>query len=91
MPLIQNFRSTNIWKAFVLNSIVSTLIIFIAITIKTHFDVYSRPKDDRSKRVKVTTNVKSVVLTLGITFLSSMLAYTTLYLIFGFGGGMLTN
>lgn len=43
MPL----KSTTIWKAFILNSIVSTLVIVLAITIKDRMDKYSDKEGER--------------------------------------------
>lgn len=88
MPLIKGFTSTNIWKAFLLNSIASTLVIFIAVTVKERYDTFT---DKKNEEVKRTTNYRSIGLTLLATFLATMLAYTLMYLVFGFGGGMLTG
>lgn len=87
MPLINNFRSTNIWKAFVLNSLVASIVIVIGITVKSHFDTYTI-KDDKGK-IKRRTNFISISLTILFTFLTSFVAYTIMYFVFGFGGGML--
>ena len=89
-PIFRNFQSSNIWKAFILNSIAASIIIFIALTVKQNFDTYD-DKDDDTTKVASKTNVKSVFLTLSSTFVSSMLAYTLMYASFGFGGGMLVN
>ena len=40
MAVIKNFKATNVWKAFVLNSIATTLTIFVGITIKGYLDTY---------------------------------------------------
>ena len=90
MPLISGFRSTNIWKAFILNSIVSSLVIIIALTVKSKFDTFSNSKDD-TDNVKQQTNLKSILLTIIATFISSMIAYSSMYFIIGYGGGMLVN
>ena len=57
MPLINNFRSTNIWKAFVLNSLVASIVIVIGITVKSHFDTYTIKDDDKGK-IKINGNIK---------------------------------
>ena len=87
MPLIKNFRSTNIWKAFILNSIAAAIVIVIGITVKDHFDTYTT-HDDKGKITRK-TNFTSISLTVLFTFLTSFLAYTIMYFVFGFGGGML--
>lgn len=114
-PLIHHFRATNIWKAFVLNSIATTLVIFIAMTVKSSFDTYTdkdgnhlfvqtqSPKESQKEEkkgstdntepqtIKHSTNPVSVILTIIATFATSMVAYTIMYVFFGFGGGMLTS
>mgnify|MGYP001182706067 CR=1 FL=1 len=86
MPLINNFRSTNIWKAFVLNSLVASIVIVMGITVKSHFDTYTTDDDSKIKR---SSNFTSISLTILFTFLTSFVAYTIMYFVFGFGGGML--
>lgn len=90
MPLIQNFRSTNVWNAFILNSIAAAIVIVIGMTVKEHFDTYI-VDDNNSNKIKRTTNFTSISLTILFTFLTSFLAYTIMYFVFGFGGGMLTS
>jgi len=89
MPLIRNFRSTTIWKAFILNSIAAALVIVIGITVKDHVDTYT--VDSQPDKIQRNTNVMSISLTILFTFLTSLLAYTIMYFVFGFGGGMLTD
>lgn len=43
------------------------------------------------KDVKEVTSLKSILLTVTATFVASMLAYLIMYIIFGFGGGMLSE
>lgn len=93
MPLISGFRSTNVWKAFILNSIVSSLVIIIALTVKSNFDTFSNNKNINkdTNGVKQQTSFKSIMLTIIATFISSMIAYSIMYFSFGYGGGMLVN
>ena len=88
MPLISGFEATTIWKAFTLNSIASSLVIFVAMMIKSHFDTYV---DQNNNQVIRSTNWKSVTATLLFTFLATFIAYTILYYIFGYGKGMLAT
>lgn len=85
MPIIHNFKATSVWKAFALNSMAATLVIFIAITVKGKFDNYV---DKDNKQVIRHTTWSSVIFTLFFTFLASMAAYTAMYFTFGFGGAM---
>ena len=91
MPLIKNFKSTNIWKAFILNSILSAMVIFTAITVKSTFDKYRVSGKSNDKNIQKTTNRKSIILTLLFTFAASFLSYTMMYFVFGFGGGMIST
>lgn len=88
MPLIKGFQSTNIWKAFTLNSLASSLVIMVAVTIKDRLDDY---KDNKGDKIYRETNTFSMIITLIVTFIASMSAYTILYVVFGYGGGQLVN
>lgn len=79
-PLIKGFQSTTIFKAFVLNALVSTLIIFMATTIRKYYD------DLTHKDKNNTTNLLKTLL---FTFITAISSYMLLYVIFGFGQGML--
>ena len=91
MPFIKGFRSTNVWNAFILNSIAASLVIVLAITVKGHFDNYESKTKDNVSNIKRKTTLKSVLITLSVTFCTSMLAYIVMYYTFGYGGGMLIN
>jgi ABC-type spermidine/putrescine transport system permease subunit I len=93
MPLISGFKSTNIWKAFILNSIMSSLVIIIALTVKSNFDTFSNNKDINkdTNNIKQRTNFKSILLTIVATFISYMIAYSIMYFLFGYGDGMVVN
>ena len=86
MVLIHHFHSTSLWKAFVLNSMITSLIILIAITLKSTLDSI-----DKDKKVTERINWFSVTVTLLVTFGTTLLAYLIMYITFGFGGGMLSK
>jgi len=88
MPIIKGFKSTSVWKAFLLNSFASTLVIFIAVTVKERYDTFTNKKNEEINR---STNFKSIGLTLIATFIASMVAYVFMWIVFGFGGGMLVD
>lgn len=99
-PIIHHFKASSIWKAFVLNSVAASLVIFIALTTKKTFDNYVGDHDDddvtdndhnidKDRKVVQKTNPLSVFLTLTSTFMTSMVAYTVMYVLFGFGSGMI--
>ena len=85
MVLIKHFRSTSIWKAFVLNAMTASLTIYIAITVKAYLDRYEIEKGGKNG-----TTVYNSVITLLVTFCTALFSYYLMYQIFGFGGGMLT-
>lgn len=86
MALYEGFKATNIWNAFILNSIVAALVILFAMLIKDHFDVYT---DAKGNTINRTTTTKSVIFTLAGTFLSSFLAFTFMHFVFDYGRGQL--
>ena len=89
MILIHHFNSTTMWKAFTLNALVTSLIILIAITVQRRLDnnLGINPNEPPLK----TINWYSITVTLLITFGTSLMAYLIMYIVFGFGGGMLVN
>ena len=79
MTLVKNFKSTTVWNAFILNSIVTTLVIVFTLLAKDYADKHHK---DKEYSVGVFASIIAA-------FLTSMLAYTVMYYAFGFGGGML--
>lgn len=88
MALFEGFRATNIWNAFILNSIVAALVIFIAMYVKGRLDTYT---DKRGHAVIRSTNATSVAVTLVSTFMASFLAYTFMHFVFDYGAGQLAD
>ena len=88
MPIIKNFRATNVWKAFILNSMLTSIVILVSITSKQYLDNYTDVDDDDNKVIHK-TNFQSLIITLILTFIVSMISYIIMYFTFGFGGGML--
>ena len=88
MPIFRNFRATNVWKAFILNSILTSIVILVSITSKQYLDNYIDIDGNKNKIVHK-TNFKSLIITLLVTFVISMLSYTIMYFTFGYGSGML--
>lgn len=87
MVLIKHFKSTSIWKAFVLNAMTASLTIYIAITTKAYLDKYNITPNEKSD----ISTVYNSILTLLITFCTALISYIIMYQIFGFGGGMLLS
>lgn len=77
MPLVENFRATTVWKAFVLNSIASALTIVMAMVVHDKLD---------GSYKKLET--KTLVVTWFVAFTTSFLAFGIMHFITGFGAGM---
>lgn len=88
MTLVKISNSISVWKSFFILSFASTFVIFIAITVKERYDSFT---DNKKEKINRSTNPKSIGLTLLSTFLATMLAYTVMYLIFGFQGCIITG
>ena len=100
IPLIKGFKATNRTNAFILNSFRAALVIVLTIAAKDYFDKYVKidvkhkddnDDDDDHTVIIRNTNIKSLLISFLVAFSVSMLAFTTLYVVFGFGGGLLTN
>lgn len=87
MPIIK-FRATTVWKAFIMNSLVTTIAVVAAIIIR---DLFVKHKDEKGKEVRQKMSAKVIGITFGITFGASLLAYTLLYFTFGFGQSMIVT
>jgi uncharacterized membrane protein len=92
MPLIRNFRATDVWKAFILNSLLTSVIILVSITSKQYLDNFIEDDDtnETGKNIRK-TSLQNILISFLLTFIICMLSYTIMYYIFGFGGGMITT
>jgi hypothetical protein len=94
LPLVKSFYATTILKAFVLNAIAVALIATFAVEIRRELDdvkgqfyLFVNPFFAGGT---MTERQKAVVVALA-SFLGAILVYHIMYVVFGFGGGMLTN
>tara|TARA_B100001094_G_scaffold333313_1_gene410605 strand:- start:7428 stop:7751 length:324 start_codon:yes stop_codon:yes gene_type:complete len=102
IPLVKGFKATNRTNAFILNSLRAAVVIVLTIAAKDYFDKYVKidvkhtdndgdgEHDDHTVIIRQ-TNIKSLLISFLVAFSVSMIAFTTLYVVFGFGGGLLTN
>jgi uncharacterized membrane protein len=88
MPLIQNFRSTSLTKAFILNSITASITVVLAIAVKDGLDRFTNYNKNEEENK---SDFSNIIITLIITYCVSMLTYIFMFYVFGFGGGMLSN
>ena len=77
-PLIDGFKANTFFKAFILNALSSSIIASVAITVKDRLDTYT----------KYDINLK-IFLTFIITFFITLISFSFMYMLFGFGGGMM--
>lgn len=78
-PLIKNFKATNIFNAFILAAIFQTILLSITFSTK---DIVQKYQTNEFWRWTI-----SII----YIFILTLVTYTIMYLIFGFGGGMLIN
>jgi uncharacterized membrane protein len=88
MPIIQNFRSTSLTKAFILNSITASITVVLAIAVKDGLDRFTNYNKNEEENK---SDFSNIIITLIITYCVSMLTYIFMFYVFGFGGGMLSN
>ena len=80
MPWFKGFRATSLRKAFILNALAAALVSSAAVIVKDRLDADTKlGYMDKYKIVLV------------VTFTASILVYYILFILFGFGGGMLVN
>lgn len=84
MALIKGFRSTSYAKAFILNAIANTIIVLVALFLKAEFE---RLQNDNVPSL----STGLIFAIISSTFLAALIAYTALYFLFGFGGGMMVS
>tara|TARA_B100001057_G_C22589469_1_gene848381 strand:+ start:147 stop:410 length:264 start_codon:yes stop_codon:yes gene_type:complete len=77
-PLIDSFKADTFLKAFILNALSSSIIASVAITVKDRLDTYTKYDIDLK-----------IFLTFIITFFVSLISFSFMYILFGFGGGMM--
>ena len=94
LPIIKSFYATTVLRAFILNAIAVALIATFAVEIRRELDdvkgqfyLFVNPFFDGGA---MTERQKAVVVALA-SFIGAILVYHIMYVVFGFGGGMLTN
>lgn len=94
LPFISNFRSTTLTKAFILNAFVTALITIFAIELRRLFDneksvIYGYVNNWYGS--KSLSNIQIVNVVFVATFFAAVLVYIMMYVIFHYGGGLLTQ
>ena len=78
-PLIKNFRANNVFNAFILAGLFQTILLSLTFSSR---DIVQKYETNQFWRWTI-----SIV----YIFIITIISYTIMYLVFGFGGGMLTN
>ena len=93
-PLIKNFQATTYTKAFILNAIVGAIICALAIELRftlendktSYYGFWSNIYNE-----KKLSELHKFVTTLIATFIGSVVVYYSMYFLFLYGGGQLSN
>ena len=80
IPFYKHFRATTVGKAFILNAIAGTIIAVFAVELK----FYLKDHDDLDFTSKFTIGITG-------TFFAALFTYSILFIVFNFGGGMMTK
>ena len=78
-PLIKNFKENTVLNAFILAGIFQAILLSLILTTQKIVD-----KSKMSDFLKWFSSIMYI-------FLITIVSYTIMYLVFGFGGGMLSN
>ena len=78
-PLIKNFRANNVFNAFILAGLFQTILLSLTFSSR---DIVQKYETNQFWRWTI-----SIV----YIFIITIISYTIMYLVFVFGGGMLTN
>ena len=88
LPLISGFKATDFFKAFVLNSLVIAVIAALSIETRLYLGregvLWAANKQTLAEATKFSV-------TLLTSFLIALLVYHIMYIIFGYGAGMLVT
>ena len=92
-PLTTKFRSTTYAKAFVLNAITSAAIAALAIEMRIQLDDEKQPIYSYFSSILGggITEAQKIGIVFSTAFIGAIIVYHTMYLLVGFGGGMITN
>ena len=91
---IIDFRSTSYLKAFILYSLVTAISASLAIEIRLAFEDKDSQLFKFINPLTAETGISKLHICLAtvlITFLASIIIYNLMYLIFGWGGGMIVR
>lgn len=93
MPLINNFKATTYFKAFILNAIVAAIIAAFAIEFRMILDEEKNPIAIYLYNIvgKDISEVERFAITTIVTLLAAFICYHIMFFLLGFGGGFITT
>lgn len=86
MALIKTFKADTYFKAFILNAMVSAIVVVFA----TEFKYFWERTINLSPWESYTDNQRIGIVMIA-TFLATLLVYQIMYFLLGFGGGLITT
>lgn len=86
LPLYKNFFADTFIKAFILNAIAVAVISTLSIEMRSYLDAVSR---DAKGSWNLNNSTKTIIVFTS-AFIVAIVVYILLYVVVGFGGGMLT-
>ncbi|MHA2082801.1 MAG: hypothetical protein ACXABD_03495 [Candidatus Thorarchaeota archaeon] len=86
-PLIKNFLATTYIKAFILNAIAAAIIAALSIEMRSYLDRVGR----KAKGGWDLSDASKTLIVFVSGFTVAMIVYAVMYLLVGFGGGMLAD
>jgi|TARA_Y100000816_G_scaffold212500_1_gene158019 hypothetical protein len=94
IPIVKNFRATNLSKAFFLNALVSASIVVFAIELRRaledeHNEIYGY--FNRLYGTKQLSEWQIITIVFPATFVASIVVYLFMYLIFEYGGNFIIS
>jgi len=94
IPLIKNFQATTIFKAFILNALATSVIAACAIEVRVRLINEKNTLYIFLNKFIPGKNLDSTgifIISFLTAFISSIIIYNLLYLIFEYGGGMISS
>lgn len=91
MPIIKGFRATTITHSFILNALVATITIMVAVTVKDKLESTYKDSHGVVHKFRRHFTLKEVAITASITFVATILSFSIMYVLFGYGCGQLCD
>ena len=86
-PLIKGFLATTYFKAFILNAIAAAVIAALSIEMRSYLDELGR----KAKGSWYLSDASKTIIVIVSGFTVAMVVYAIMYVVVGFGGGMIAN